>query len=383
LAPKTNLERRLQRRILVEMNTTEYQFSVSSGVSRSNSPPVRGDLLEQRNWPEHPACVLLAAHRSELRENRAKLLREVRKVSHPLACVVVKVLRNRDALNPPAIGEAWPWLVGDLACLPTEKVRDVAKAWLAVYIYTLLLDKACDEPGVPPEPAETLVGALLFEVGLGDFFAMTSGTAWQNVVREAVRSSIRDQELDVRLAGQLDNLDSKRRSAAGKNAGFVICTAALTAASHLDKSVLDQFARSVLLAFQHLDDIADFEDDWRAKNFTPLLVGASDRLTAIEGREGGRSEILEALLRSGALRDVLVEAQSAIAQGLRKVADVYGEARHSGASKFFRSLQSAMAAAIETIDRAIPLLNAPTHRNCKLAVLEEVEGRLRIVAQQS
>src|SRR5260221_5859797 len=183
----------------------------------------------------HPAAAFLTAHPVELRHNRARLLREVRQVSQPLAGVVARVLRNRDASDPPAIGEAWPWLIGDLVYLPMEKVRSVAKAWLAVYIYTVLLDRACDERGVPPEPTETLAGALLFEVGLGDFCVMTSGTIWQNVVRDAVRSSIRNQELDVRLAGQYNNLDSKRLSAAGNNYGLAMCTAALAAASQLDR----------------------------------------------------------------------------------------------------------------------------------------------------
>src|SRR2546428_13312817 len=60
---------------------------------------------------QHPALVLIASCRDELRPNRAALLRDVRRVSPRLGKVVRTLLRDRDRLRPPPIGEIWPWLL--------------------------------------------------------------------------------------------------------------------------------------------------------------------------------------------------------------------------------------------------------------------------------
>lgn len=357
-------------------------------VSRS-SPSVANHRLgrvSSSSWSpiDHPANALLAAHQHEMRDNRVALLREIRKASRPLARVAANVLHKRDSLHPPAIGELWPWLLGDLASIPANDVRQVAKAWLALYIYMVLLDKACDEPDASGVASESLAGALLSEIGVGDFCAMTSGTAWQSVSREAFRSAIRNQEIDTRHARSCENINAKRRSAAGKNAGFLICTSALASVADVDGPALHQFTRSLLLALQHLDDLADFAEDWSARNFTPLLIEAGSELSALEGGDVKRSDILRALIRSGALRAVLKEAQAAFLEALRLLSAHFGEPESGcGGSAFFGGLLLGITRTIEAIDQAMPSLAVGRDRSSDLTLIEEVDERLRIVAQQS
>jgi len=336
-----------------------------------------------RDTVEHPATTLRVAHRSDLRSTRASLLRDLRGISRPLARVAARVMRQRDLLTPPAIGELWPWLIGDLASLPSAEVQKVSKAWLAIYLYTLLLDKQCDEPSDSPNPTDALTGALLFEYGLGDFLVMTAGTKWQATVRDAVRCSLRDQELDVRMAARVDDPVCKRQTAAGKNAGFLMCTAALSALTQIDKPVLDEFAKSVLLAFQHLDDIADYDDDWRRGNFTPLLIAARGHLANLDPTVSAKSLILEGLVISGALRDILSETKTSVECALQRLSSTSPTAISPNAPPFFSHLITALEEAIGGIDRSARLLKESQDDECRRLLLEGIDQRLRIVAQQS
>ena len=332
---------------------------------------------------EHPAHSFLRAHEHDMRQARAELLIELRKASRPLARTVLRVLRTRVNLNPPAVGEGWPWLVGDLANLPALQVHAIAKAWLALYLYALALDKTCDDREAIPTPLDVLGGALLFEIGVGDFCTITAGSEWQAVARDSFRTAIRHQEADVRLSRDTSDLRVKCESAAGKNSGFRMCTAALAATTAIDGRVLDDFAQSILLAFQHLDDIADFEIDWRCDNYTPLLVRGKSALARLETANAGRLDILAALVRSGALFATLNEIKNGIASGLSRLTDRYGNPRRSAATEFFRNLTLAIDAALRTLEAAGHLLESRTAAPaaCFLA-LRDLEERLRFVAQR-
>lgn len=324
----------------------------------------------------------LQEHRSEMLATRASLLSQLEETSLPLARVVERLFEARDKLDPPAVGEAWPWLVADLANLSNEKVRDVAKAWLALYTYALLLDETCDESGANTDPSTALAGALLFESGVGDFYELTHGSRWHYVARRGLRDAIRYQETDVRDAGNIRNLGSKRKAAAGKNTGFVLCTAALAATNKIDGDVLDRFARSVLLAFQHLDDIADFEVDWRSRNFTPILVSGGDQVMKLDPKGHSKREVLIALISSGALQSVLTETRDDISAALTSARSVFHTRSRSGASVFLAALISNLCTAIEAAEKAFIILRS-SDPNDREAALIRVEQRLRVVAQQS
>lgn len=353
-------------------------FSPNTIRSRGDSP-----VNQCFSSFEHPAVRLLAVHSSEIERSRTDVLRELRRTSKPLARLVADLFKSRHALNPPAIGEVWPWLIGDLAGLPCIQVRRVAKAWLALYTYALMLDATCDEAEAAPNALQALAGALLFEMGFGDFFAMTAGTPWNDVVRDAFRAAIHHQEADVRYASDPFDLRAKKKSAAGKNSGFVICTAALAATTKVDGLMLEGFARSLMLALQHLDDIADFEEDWRSKNFTPILTRARKSLRKVDRLSGGRSEILEALIVSGALRDVLLETFNGITRALNLLNHDRGETGPSAAAEFFETLRTSILAGITAVNAAAIVMRSSSPMPVRKQAIIRVEKALVVVGQQS
>jgi len=331
---------------------------------------------------QHPGAILLRSKRAEIRRNRFELLRQVRAVSPPLGRFVCKALSDRDGLDPPPIGEVWPWLLADLAGLPEETVADVARAWLAVYVYTLLIDRACDEPE-RPTPEATLAGALLFEVGLGDFLSITAGTPWQRTVRESARLALGHQFRDVTLPDSGISADARRISSAGKNTGFLICTAAFAALGVCDATALERFTRSLLLALQHLDDIADFETDWARRNTTPFLRFRQEWLPE-KAAPVSRFDLLEALVVSGALERVLIDVRDAIRGQLPLIRRSYGPREATSSWSFLMSLLEALDTALDTVGEAAAVIAVSQHhRTTTMGILTKVDHSLRIVAQQS
>lgn len=332
--------------------------------------------------PAHPAIVLVAKKRMEIRSNRALLLRQLRAASPVLARFVAAQLRRNDLTSPPRIGEAWPWFLADLAGLHPSLVRDVGQAWLAVYLYTALLDASCDEP-TAQSPSASLAAALLFEIGFGDLLVLTARTSSQNDLRVCVHDALVNQIKDVQFKRDSTDLVSKRSVAAGKNSGFLVCTAAFAALGVCDAKPLDAFTRSMLLTLQHLDDIADFESDWAASNFTPLLIEAGESLATIQPG-AGRFEILEQLIRSSALTNVLQDAHAALSQALPALEEAYGSRAGTPAWEFLVSLKDSIERALRSTAHAEKVLaSADSHRATRLGVISEVEDVIRIVAQQS
>jgi hypothetical protein len=324
----------------------------------------------------------MSNHGEELRRTRLQLLRQVRQISPSLADQVSKILLMRRSLTNVAIGEVWPWVMGDLVCAPRQKLREIAKAWLAIYVYSLLLDKACDEPqgltGV-----ENLAGALLFEIGYGDFSKMTSGTPWHQTIRNSIRVSIRDQELELRIAGRPNLLSLKRRACSGKNSGLLMTSAALAACSNVNGRALGQFTKQILLSFQYLDDLTDFESDWRSKNFTPLLVYARKALKGRENTTTDRAGLLEALVDSGALRIILSTCERSIANTLANFEKRTNKNIPTHSKLFFDSLLAAIHGTVREIDRVNALILEGATATEKKGFIHGIDRHLKILAQQS
>jgi len=326
-----------------------------------------------------PAVILLAEYRPHLRRCRADLIRDLRRVSRPLASRVSNLLSERDGVTPPAIGHVWPFFLADLAVVPLERVRQIAKAWLAIYAYTLILDAACDS-AVPSARSDTLAGALLFEIGLGDLLTLSPpGSVQQQEIRSALRTALDGQERDVREMRHWQDPIRKRQSATDKNAGFLVCCSAVASLGMRPSAPLIAFTHRVLLSLQHLDDIADYREDWRVGNRTPLL---SDLLCSDEAVDDDENpqELLEALVRSGALGNVLAEIHLALGEAVPRVTASYECDRRSASLRFLDELDRCVQSAIAlTATAAAMPFGTPRAR----LALEEVDCALKIIAQQT
>lgn len=336
-------------------------------------------ILVQNN----PAIQLFRAKRPAIVRTRRALFHRVDSVAPGLSAVAARVLayRSKDD-DTPSLGEMWPWVLADLTGLKTASVRIVAEPWLALYVYTILLDRQADEPSLT-DPSEVLLASLLFEMGMGDLWRLTAGTPWCDVIRASVHHAVSAQVSDVRHKASWDDLDGKRKSAADKNSGIVAGAAAFASVATVDPSALVAFARAILLPFQQLDDIADFAEDYAARNYTPLLVGARGFIepTGADARQLDERALLQVLIRSGSLQAVLHETRSVLAKASTDVARAYTAPSASPSIAFFKDLEHGLAQTESAVKSARRVLEAQTEAIRTEDVLSEVRRRLIIVAQ--
>lgn len=335
----------------------------------------------------NPVAALYSCRAEELNRTRHTLFRRVDAAVPGLSSVLSRVFEDRGRVaSPPPIGELWPWLLADIAGLEAESVTCIAEPWLALYTYTVLLDRQADEPS-KIDPAEILAASLLFEMGIGDLWRLTAGTPWCDVIRSSVHKAVSAQIVDVRLRNSMGDIESKRRSAAEKNSGIVAGAAAFAAVGTIDPAALVAFARAILLPVQHLDDLADFAEDYGNANYTPLLVGAGSLLhldvLGIPIPLANR-ELLSALIRSGSLSAVVQETRAVLTDARTNVADAYPTSRNSLAKTFFTQLDCGLADTEVAVlsARKILLSDGATELDREHAV-RVVQRRVEIVAQST
>jgi hypothetical protein len=231
-----------------------------------------------------------------------------------------------------------------------------------------------------------LLASLVFEIGIGDLYAGAASKGAEAQVRPWMRDAIKGQLNDVQFRSPHVDLGKKRASAVAKNSGFTMCAAALAVAADADPSVLVNFSRSVVLAFQYLDDIADYEEDFRAGHFTPLLARAysesGHELDAFLGSPPSRQELLRILIESSALRDILAETRTTLRTALSDLRLVAPSAGISASRSFFHDLDVALGQALRAVEVARCRLH-PSPSAGGGAVLDDVARHLIVVAQQS
>lgn len=336
----------------------------------------------------NPAFALLESKLALVQLTRARLLARVSDVSPDLAIVLEEFFERRIVgSSTPPIGEAWPWLLADVAGLDSNDTCAVAEACLAVYVYTAMLDRQCDDPDYRASPHDVLAMALLFEIGLGDLTAVVQGTPWLHVLRSSIRDAIRGQVGDVRLQANIAGFAEKSAYAEGKNGGLVMAAAAVAGIAKRDPAALVTFAKTVRLAFQHLDDIADFEIDLRARNFTPLLAESCAYFPELgnDFQTAPRDEMLRAMVLSGALEKVLLEARALLARAREDLGRAFPDVGTSTAGVSFLShLERELGAIIGTVGQAGRELENPKISPAEEShVLGHLQLRLLVVAQQS
>lgn len=333
----------------------------------------------------NPAIELLAQRREAVLRTRRRLCMRMDAIV-PRSSEAVELLIHQRSVGSdiPPVGELWPWLLADLAGIPEARIRREAEAWLALYLYSAVLDDALDELGTP-QTINPIAASLLFQLGLSDLMALSAGTRWARVITDSANRAIRYQAADVRLRTTRGNLRAKRQASAGKNTGYMAIAAAIGLGGRVDPSPLVQFSKRVLLALQHLDDIGDFEADYRSENFTPLLSSwaLKDQGESVDGLS--RYDLLERLILTGALETTLRETLDLIGSGRRRLERSYEyEDPKSAGLDFIEKIEAGLEAAVKECEYAGTVLRgvevSPTRRRSSIRA---VERRIIVVAQQS
>lgn len=223
----------------------------------------------------------------------------------------------------PTLGEYTPWMVSDLLGINNEAaVARVAIPWMNLYVYTVIIDNLIDRTGLKDSPALLVASGLLLERGLTGLRSL--------LPNEHLYSEARTFLTEMAYAA-VDEVQNHRHKVVGytdddvtrlgqKVAGLKLCGAYLLGLAPRnttrgnDLRVLDVLGT----AMQLLDDLGDWEEDWRSGNYTLPLTVTLAKLSDIgigvdEQRLLTSQTLLTGLVLSGALEQTLARSMQALA----------------------------------------------------------------------
>src|SRR3990170_6843471 len=289
-----------------------------------------------------PSWELFTTIEHEVLEVRSSLLGELDRVSPKISIAAKEMLDDKlMKVNTPLLGELFPWIIQDITGLDKDVTKRVAVGWLALYIYTIFLDEYLDgKKEISPE--EFLAGSLLAKIGLLNLHEIVIGTKFQNVFDDALIVSADGQLHDVVFKSKQKNMFDLEDTAKKKNYLLMTCASALAALSDENSEVIIEFAMSLLLIFQYLDDLADWEEDIHDKRITLVFEQLSEYLSEIDFVqvfELSHDQVLERLISSGSLIRVLNRISELLSSSLMTIATINYQQDKSPSWKFFLSLE--------------------------------------------
>lgn len=298
--------------------------------------------------------------------------------------------------SSPLLGEFVPWIVADiLGVKSASRLKHVAAGWAELYFSVMLLDDIIDGEGDSDSIERMLAANLLQQRGI---CTLLSNSAHPQALAKTIDSAFSDNAVAahheiIRHRNRLSRFNQTEIRNLGRKLAIVrVCIAAV--ASMKDVSVEEvQWLYStfdeLLAGLQLLDDITDWEEDFRIKSFTLPLTLASRRSPGFhEIQKDDHRQILHDLISTGAFAETL---EIALAK-LRKAAESLRATHHGIHSRCFEHLHLLMEKGAEShgiLKRArselkkIEKTSAVARATEEAELLARVTKQLRVVAQSS
>jgi len=268
----------------------------------------------------HPLPLL--AFQDKVERCRTSFLQELEKLPDPLNRVAIGhyTSRVKRGNGRAVLGEYAPWLIADLAGIADDAaVERIMLPWLCIYTYIIFTDALIDEQNVEEKDLLLIASGLLLERGLShlsklafnsdvlltfvdEYFTQTAIAAISELKehRSLVQSYSDD---DLRNLG-------RKVSVLKLCARYALASRGITDVGNLEFTALDNLFSGIQL----LDDITDWEEDWRMANYTFPLTLAFERLVvrgitrATNPQTLEENEVLVGLVLTGALEETLHKA---------------------------------------------------------------------------
>lgn len=268
---------------------------------------------------ENPSRLLFHKHEKDILKTRESLYKFLNEKVPLMSKGVLDILKRKEKKgkqeNLPVMFELFPWIIKDLTGLSWRKTHQISINWLAINIYVSFLDEHLDTK--TEINAEEFLGAsVLSQKGLLNLFKIVNGTKFEKLFNDSLFSSANFQLDDV-LNQQLvlNNNYKKTQSASGKNQILIACAGAIAASKQEDSKFVIQFTKQILLAVQFLDDLADFEDDFKDNNITVLLNEVAKQ-NEINRNDLTRKELIEKLIFTNSLINVINQIESSLSAAI-------------------------------------------------------------------
>jgi hypothetical protein len=297
----------------------------------------------------------------------------------------------------PMLGEYAPCMIADLFGVgDSAELRAISVGWQQLAWGILLLDDLIDEPSVFPDSNRLVAANLLVQRGVCHLLSVSRSPA---VLRETIDSAFicNARAIATEQNDHRDAVTAFSRAdilALGDKLGIIdICIdmiADLAPAHAGSRETVRHAFRQVVAGLQLLDDITDREDDLRSRNMTLPLTLAADFLggSSTPDRSGAieTTELLETLIRSGALSTTLRAAADLLKSGAGTLMHVDPH-RHSASSLYVSALLESIECVAREVDAASHDLaridNDGIDPEARQRILDRMKRSLTVVAQSS
>jgi len=304
----------------------------------------------------------------------------------------------------PMLGEYAPWLLSQVLPLRHHETPDrLAVPWMHLYAYTLFMDDVLDVDNKRDAAPLLIASGLILQRGIASLYEVMPAGSEVRVrldthFLEAAYAAIKEIEEHKQ---RVRRFSSDEVSQLGEKVSLLkLCATCLLMAdgvSSIDGEVMIP-VESLATGMQLLDDVADWEEDWQAANYSHLLTETICRLqdlnlaTENEARSFIPREILTSMIFTGCLEDC-------IADGIKCLQQVRASSNLNHNSPAYRLVQaiieenSAFAAQVRTARHSCEeaLKKSPdrrwiavlSHNGAVQDQVQSIHTGLQIVAQNT
>ncbi|MEO6239798.1 MAG: hypothetical protein ABIQ40_00615 [Bacteroidia bacterium] len=293
-------------------------------------------------YTSNPSQLLFKSHEHSILSTRQALFSFITEKSPAMGVATNKILHRKleqaSKDNLPVMFELFPWIIKDLTGIGQRKINDISINWLALNLYVAFLDDHLDSK--TEIKAEEFLGAsILAHKGLINLFKIVHGTEFEKLFNDSLFSAAHFQLEDVLSQSKISrNKFSKLKSAYGKNGILIACAGALAAAKLEKADFIIDLTKSMLLSVQLLDDLADFESDFKQNNITTLL---NDVATKRKKKYFPlkRRKIISDFISTGALLRVTQKVEQSLSTSVTLIENnVSGRTKSNPSYRFFTTL---------------------------------------------
>lgn len=290
--------------------------------------------------------------------------------------IYYKKTKSTSKSTLPQMFELFPWVIKDLAGLSHKETKKISVSWLAIYLYVSFLDEHLDMK-TEINANEFLGASVLAQHGLLNLFKIVNGTRFERIFTNSLFSSASFQLEDVLEQTKInENKFGKAKAAAGKNKILIACAGALAATKEDKSSFILEITNKLLLSIQFLDDLGDFEDDFKQNNITILLnsVAKENKLDILNF---SRNELIGKLIESGSLLNVIRKIEESLSTAIQLIeCNLNGNKKENSSYTFFTALYlSILTFSKELSEYQTVFLDLPVdERN---VIIEKVDKSIR------
>ncbi|MCG3167142.1 MAG: hypothetical protein POELPBGB_02926 [Bacteroidia bacterium] len=333
----------------------------------------------------NPSITFFRKNEGSILGAREVLFSELNETSSVFAKEAHKILKEKLNANSgrPLLGELFPWIIKDLIKADPKTTDKISVGWLGIYLYTIFLDEYVDNPK-PLSPQKFITGSLLAKSGLLKLSRYTINSPYENYVDKALSFSALNQNTDVKHQKKITKKNTKAKYSEGKNYVLLSCAGALAAQNSKHAEFILKFSETLLLTLQYLDDISDYNEDYKAGNMTVLLNEAfkNNLNYKSEFQNISNDKLLENLIVSGALKRVIEKVEVLLNQSILLIRENGLDKQMNSSIDLFITLQTYISSFSKSLK-----INSKKYRQSSLneqgIILDETRKYISIIAQSS